>query len=206
VSSSHACNTHSHDHCHLSSRRWWCFRLRTGSKEWIFWCPGAPNSRVYVHPITDFLPFQNDSTIRSWIDLQLWSIVLAVSATFSFPWLRPSISILIPFASARPCHRLLLEREANRSTANVPRNLVHHILPGELPVFNLTRSRLACIAVKLAVRLVTEKVLLFVVDDVRLSEHHIEDANVHRRSQRLPSEMVRDRSSPLLYRDCAARC
>ena len=54
--------------------------------------PGAKNGflgvlalRIYVctlPPITDFLPFQNDSTIRSWIDRYLWSIVLAVSASF----------------------------------------------------------------------------------------------------------------------------
>jgi len=41
-------------------------------------------------------------------------------------------------------------------------------------------SRLACFAAKLALRLFTERVLLFVVDHLRLSEHHIEDANVHR--------------------------
>lgn len=55
-----------------------------GAKNGFCWSPGAPNLRVYLHPIMDFLPFQNNSTIRYWIDLRLWSIVLAVSASFSF--------------------------------------------------------------------------------------------------------------------------
>jgi hypothetical protein len=56
----------------------------------------------------------------------------------------------------------------------------HHFGGGE-PGSHLTRnSRLACIAVKLAVRLDTERVIFFVVDDIRLSEPDIEDASVHR--------------------------
>ena len=78
----------------------------------------APNSRVYVHPIMDFLPFQNDSTTRSWTAIQVWSIVLAVSASFSLPWLRPSISILLPFANVVLAQWLRLEREVTRNTTN----------------------------------------------------------------------------------------
>jgi hypothetical protein len=59
--------------------------------------------------------------------------------------------------------------------------MVQRSSSGGEPGSDLTRSsRLACIAVKLAVRLDTERVILFVVDDIRLSEHDIEDANVHR--------------------------
>jgi hypothetical protein len=53
--------------------------------------PGAKNGflgvlalRIYactLHPIMDFSPFQSESTMRSWIDLHLWSIVLAVLAS-----------------------------------------------------------------------------------------------------------------------------
>jgi hypothetical protein len=155
--------------------------------------PGAKNGflgvlalRIYVctlPPIMDFLPFQNDSTIRSWIDRYLWSIVFAVSASFSLPWPGPSISILFPFTftSAMLSHWLRIEREVSHTTANRPGYLVHRTFSGMEPDSDLTRSsRLACIAVKLAVRLVTERVLFFVIDNHRLSDYDIEDANVHR--------------------------
>jgi hypothetical protein len=95
--------------------------------------PGAKNEflgvqalriYVYVHPIMDFLPFQKDSTIRSRIDLRLWSIVLAVSASLSLPWLGPSISILLPFASAMLSQWLRLgRREVSSDTAGLPGHL-----------------------------------------------------------------------------------
>lgn len=86
-----------------------------------------------------------------------------------------------PLPSAMLSHWLRVEREVSHTTANRLGYLVHRTFSGMEPDSDLTRSsRLACIAVKLAVRLVTERVLFFVIDNHRLSDYDIEDANVHR--------------------------